>query len=166
MHHGRGYEGQRVAAQFQLVPFFHHDAAGGIVCTGKVFHHGECLGGRYYFGFRIGGHKSCDTGGMVRLHVLHNQVIRLPAFQCRFQVALPFLHKMTVSRIHHRDLFIQDHIGIVCHAFRHDIHAFKKIDFMIVHTDITDILCHIHCSFSSRIHSVVILSQVLNPNNY
>ena len=139
-----------MAAQFQFVPFLCHDSAAGIVRAGKVLHHGEGFGSRHHLRFRIGFHEGRDSGGMVRLHVLDDQVIRLFPFQCSFQVAHPLLHEVPVRRIHYGHFLIQDHIGIVSHAFRHDIHSLEQIDLMIVYADIADILCHIHFVFSSR----------------
>ena len=165
VNHGRGHKCQHMAAQFQLVPFLHHNTTTGIVRTCEVLHHRKGLGCRNHLGFRIGFHEGCDTGGMIRLHVLDDQIVRLPAFQRRCQVAQPLLHKVPVSRIHHGHLFVQDHIGIISHTFRHDVHSLKQVDLMIIYPDITDILCHIHLTFSSRFQSYIILPQVLTPDN-
>ena len=50
------------------------------------------------------------------------------------------LDEVPVSRIHHSHLLVQNDIGIVSHAFRHDIHSFKQVDLMIIDPDIPDII--------------------------
>ena len=81
---------------------------------------------------------------MIRLHMLYNQIIRLPAAKYGRYVIQPFMRKIAVNRIHHRNLLIQNHIGIVSHAIWHHILPFKQIHFMVVHTHITDVLCNLH----------------------
>ena len=56
----------------------------------------------------------------------------------------PGVREMPVRGIRHRDLFVQNHIGIVCHALRHDVHPLKQVDLMIVHPDIPDVLCYLN----------------------
>ena len=53
---------------------------------------------------------------MVRLHMLHHQVIRLTPLNHCFHIGNPLLSESLVHRIHHRDLLIQDHIGIIRHS--------------------------------------------------
>ncbi len=81
---------------------------------------------------------------MVRLHMLHNQVIRLAAVQHGGQVIHPFVGKITVNRIHNRNFFIQNHVGIVGHPIRHHILPLEQIHLMIVHANIANILANFH----------------------
>ena len=151
VHHRRGNELQRMAAELQCVPFLCDDPPAGVIFAGKVLHHGEGLGRRHDLRFRILLRESFDAGGMVRLHVVHDQVVRLPARQRSFQVFQPGAGEVPVRGIHDRNLFIQDHIGIVGHAFRHDVHSLKQVDFVIVHADIINVLCNAaHVRFSFR----------------
>ena len=81
---------------------------------------------------------------MIRLHVLHDQIIRLPALQRGGEIVEPLLAKVLVYGVHDGDLLVQDHIGIVGHAARHDVLPFKQVHFMIVNANIADIICNIH----------------------
>ena len=42
------------------------------------------------------------------------------------------------------NLIVQDHIRIVRHALGHNVLALKKIDFVIVYTNIPNVFCDLH----------------------
>ena len=81
--------------------------------------------------------------------MLNHQKVRLPAFQSVREVLQPFSDEVPVRGIHDRDLFIHNHIGIVGHSLRYDVHTFKQIDFMIVDADVTDIIGDVYPFFLS-----------------
>ena len=98
-------------------------------------------------GLGVCAYKLIYVCGVIRLHVVYYQIIRLPARENVFQVCKPFLSKIGAYRVHHGDLFVNYHIGVVCHALRHDILPLKQVYIMIVYADITDIVCYSHsCS--------------------
>ena len=108
-------------------------------------------------GLGVCAYKLIYVCGVIRLHMVYYQVIRLPAPEDVFQVCKPFLSKIGAYRVHHGDLFVNYHIGVVCHALRHDILPLKQVYIMIVYADITDIVCHIHALFSFRPYFYLIL---------
>ena len=57
--------------------------------------------------------------------------------------------EMLIHGIHHRDLLIQNHIGIIGHTVGNHILAFKKVNLMIVDTHIADIFRNFHFRFFS-----------------
>ena len=81
---------------------------------------------------------------MVGLHVLHNQIIGLALTQRLVQIVQPLKLKVAVNRIHHGDFLVTDHIGVVCHAVGNHILTLKQVDFVVVHTNIDDVVCHFH----------------------
>ena len=92
VHHGCGNESKGVSAQFQRIAFA--DDHSSVFKSGaeKVCHHFERFVGRNDDCLRIGLHKVHDIGGMIRLHVLHHQIIRLSAPQgCGMEILQLFI---------------------------------------------------------------------------
>ena len=155
--HGGGDECQNMGAKIQRVVFFHGDRAVGIVNTGEILHHGKGFGRRHDLCFRICLCKGFDPGGMVRFHVVHDQIIGFASGQGSIEICQPFRYEMAVSGVHDSDPVVQDHIGIVSHAFRNSIHTFEEIDVVIVHADVSDIVCDVA-------HVVCLLPEFLSEN--
>lgn len=82
--------------------------------------------------------------GMIGLHVLHHQIIRLAPAQNHGQIIQPFMLKMLIHRVHHGDFLVQDHIGIIGHSVGHGILALKQVYLMIVHACIANIVRNGH----------------------
>ena len=144
MHHRRRYKGQRVLTQGQGAHFPYHNPAVLKAGAEKGAHHGECLGGGNNCGFREDLHKVGDVGGMVRLHMLNNQIIRLSALEHILDVVQPFMGEILVHRIHDRDLFVQNHVGIVGHAIGNPVLTLKQVHLMIIDTHIANIIRNVH----------------------
>ena len=89
-------------------------------------------------------------GGMIRFHVLDNEIIRCFAAQFRFQIAEPLLAETAVDGVQHRNLFIKDDVGVVRHTVGDVKLSFKQIDLVIVNTNVTDIVGNIHQENSFR----------------
>ena len=70
--------------------------------------------------------------------MLNDQIIGLSAVEDGLDIVQPFMGEVLVNGIHDRDLFINDHIGIVGHAVWHLVLAFKKVDAVIVDAYIFD----------------------------
>ena len=79
---------------------------------------------------------------MVRLHVLHDQIIRLTIRKRVLEIVEPFMLEARVDRIEHGDFLIFHNVGIVCHAVRNDILSLEQIDRMVVDADIQHSVGH------------------------
>ena len=93
---------------------------------------GEGLGIAHHRGLRIFLQEAQDARGVVRLHVVHDQVIRLSVSEGGFHISEPLLRKIHVRRIHDRSLLVEDHIGIVGHSQGDLELALKEVDLMVV----------------------------------
>ena len=61
-------------------------------------------------GLGVCAYKLIYVCGVIRLHVVYYQVVRLPARKDVFQVCKPFLSKIGAYRVHHGDLFVNYHV--------------------------------------------------------
>ena len=75
---------------------------------------------------------------MVRLHVVHNKIIRLSIGKSLFQILLPLCGAAGVHGVHDCNLLILDEIGVVCHALLKDVLAFEKVKVEVIGPDIID----------------------------
>ena len=147
MYHWSKYKGQKMSAQRKGSAIVN---AKTLCFRGKVkelIHHHEGLLVCYDGGLRISLHEILDIRGMIRLHMLYHQIVRLSAAQHICHIVQPFMGKMDIHCIHHRDLLIQDDVGIVSHAVRHHVLPLKQIYLMIIDPDIPDIIGYLHCLF-------------------
>ena len=172
--HGGGYKGQGVPAQAQGVPLPYHHPAVRIVGAEEIHHHVKGFCGGDDDRFRVELHEIGDVGGMVRLHMLHHQIIRLPAPQNGLNVIQPLVGKVLVHGVHDGDLVVQDHIGIVSHAVGHPVLPLKQVHLVVVHAYITDIIGNKHridplsvfaidsCSYSITISAICIVANYQN----
>ena len=136
---------QRVGAQRQGVPLLDDDAAVRVVGAEIGLHHVERLGGRDdgRAGVRL---RECGDGaGMVRLHVLHDEIVGRALAQCSGNLGDPLVGKMGIDAVHDGDLVVADQVRIVRHAVGHVVLAFKQIYVMIVYSNIKDVFRYFHC---------------------
>ena len=75
---------------------------------------------------------------MIRFQVGDHQIIYLASCQSIHEILFPCLGTSGIHCIHKRDLLIQNQIGIVGNALRHNILTFKQIDGGIIHTDVSN----------------------------
>ena len=68
-------------AKRQRVSLAYHNPTILIIVTKVVFHHGEGFGGRNHGGFGIGFQENMNVGGVVGLHVVYHQIVRLALTQ-------------------------------------------------------------------------------------
>ena len=146
--HGSGNKGQGVLAQGQGGAFAHHDSTVSVVIAEELLHHVEGLGGGHHCCVGVDLQKIGDVGGMVRLHMLYHQVVRLTAGQRVLNIVQPLVGEIAVHRVHNGDLLVQNDVGVVSHAARHHILALEQVYLMIVDTHIADILGNGHSHFS------------------
>ena len=118
MDHGGQEKAQPVAAQLQHIPLAHGDQAlvrGGIGAE-ELAQHDKGLGVAHQLHLRVEGGQAGDVGGVVRLHVGDDQIVRGAAVQGIVQVLQPGLGDTGIHRVHHGDLLVGDDIGIIAHA--------------------------------------------------
>ena len=144
VNHGRTHKGQGVLAQAQSIALAHHHAPIGVVVAEEVLHHHERLGGGNHGRLGVDLQEIGDVGGVVRLHVLHHQVVRLAAAQGVLNVVQPLMGKAPVYGVHNSDLFVHDGVGIVAHAARDNVLSLEQVDRMVVDADVPDVLCDCH----------------------
>ena len=125
MHHRRGDKMQRARTERKRIAFAHHHAPIFVLRAEKLTDHYKRLRRSDDFRFRVRLHKCGDTRRMIRLHVLRHEIIGRSAAERAGKILQPLGGKMPVRRIHHRDLLVQNHIGIVAHAVRHFILPFE-----------------------------------------
>ena len=123
---------------------FDHELALRIIGAEELFHHGKRLGAGYHDGVLVKFHERGNIGRVIWLHVLNDQVIGMAVAQKSPDLIQPFLLEMSVHCVHNGDLFVQDDIGIVCHAVRNHVLPFKEIHIMVVDADILDIFGNFH----------------------
>ena len=76
---------------------------------------------------------------MVRLHMLHNQVVGSLVAEDPLDVRLPGLEEARIDGVHHRGLLsTENHIAVVRHAQRNDILPLEKVNVVVVHANILD----------------------------
>ena len=81
---------------------------------------------------------------MVGLHVLHDKVVGLAVSECFLEIVQPLMREASVNRIHYGNLLVHDDIGIVCHSVWNNVLAFEQVNFVVVDSDVDDILCDFH----------------------
>ena len=110
MDHRRGDKVQRVGAQRQGVPLLDDDAAVRVVGAEIGLHHVERLGGRDDGRAGVRLRERGDGAGMVRLHVLHDQVVGRALAQCSGDLGDPLVGKMGIDAVHDGDLVVADQV--------------------------------------------------------
>ena len=151
VYHRRGEEAQFMPAQRERVALLDGEPAVRIILAEERLHHRKRLGGGDDCCLRISVHERLDAAGVVRLHVLHDQVIRRASAERLSDMLQPFPGKMPVHAVHHRDLSIHNRVGVVRHAVWHGVLPLKQIDFMVVDADVPDVACLVHVHHSSCI---------------
>ena len=146
--HGCGDEGQHMLAQVQGVALADYDAAVSVIGAEELLHHGESLGGSHNGSLGVSVQEDIDICGVVRLHVLHNQVIGLTAFQRVFQILQPLLTEILIYGVHNGDLVVNNCVRIISHAVGYHILALEQVHLVIVHTDVFDIFGNGHSFIS------------------
>ena len=106
-----------------------------------VFHLqvGEELGDHYkglFIGYHshlgIGVHKRLNRCGVVRLHMLHHQVVRLTAGKGLLYILQPFLCLTGVDGVHNCHLLVQNHIGIIGHTVGNNVLSLKQVYITVI----------------------------------
>ncbi len=138
--HRRRDERELVDAEVERVALLHDETAVGKIVAKEILHHAERGRGRDDDGRRIGGEELRHAGGVVRLHVLDDEVVGgLPAEDAG-DVGGPGIVEAAVHGVHHgRLLAAQDDVAVVGHAARDDVLPLEKIDVVVVHAHVFDV---------------------------
>ena len=92
---------------------------------------------------------------MVRLQMMHHQVIRRPVAQGFREILLPRLCASGIDGIHYGHFLVLNQIRIIGHSLRYFILAFEQVQIQIVRPDIShrfvDFLDHVGYGFSIQI---------------
>ena len=79
--HRRGHKMQGVPPGAEGVPLLHHADAALVPGAKELGQHIPGGGGAHHGGLRVPGQQVPDVSGVVRLHVLHHQIVQSPASQ-------------------------------------------------------------------------------------
>ena len=94
---GGADKGQAVAAQIEHIALFDDHFALGEVGAKVVDHHAESTHAGHDLRLGIALHKGGDTGGVIGLHVMDDQVVRRTAIEHGLEVAEPLVNKTAVD---------------------------------------------------------------------
>ena len=76
--------------------------------------------------------------------MLNDEIIRLSAVKYIGKIIEPFMTKTCVNRIHNGNFIINDNIRIICHSVFNNVLTLKKVDIMVINTNVFNVLCNIH----------------------
>ena len=110
----------------------------------KLIHHHKGFLVCHNRGVRIYLHEIHNVRGMIRLHMLDHQVIRLSVPQHLCKIIQPLMREVNVHGVHNRNLLIHDDIGVVSHTVRYDILSLKKVHLVVIDPHISDVVCYSH----------------------
>ena len=144
MYHRSSYKCQCMLSKCQCIAFFNYHLSVSKICAEELLHHHKCFLRGNNLGIFECLHKVSNIRGVVRLHMLNNQVIRTAGTENRLNVVQPLMCKAGIYRIHNCNLIIHDHIRIVCHTILYYILSLKQVHIMIVHTYILNVFRNLH----------------------
>ena len=170
MHHGRVDKIQLVYAQCQFPAVCRRHLLHRRIQRIELVHHLKCLRRRHNLRLRVFFQEQQNVCGVIRLHVLHHQIIRLTPLKHPVHICHPLLPESLIHRIHHRYLLVQYHIGIVCHPVGNMVLPLKYRHLMVIYTYIINSLCYFHINIllarlCGKIHTFpFVLVPSLNGN--
>ena len=168
MNHGGHDEGIAVVAGLQHVALL-DDLHGGRYVEGKVLgHHVGGLLVAHHPDTGIAANHLLNGGGVVRLHMLHHQVVQLPTGKHMLHILKKHLIHAVIHRIKQHGLVVQQQIGVVGHAMRHVVHALKYGQTAVVAAHPGQIIGHFSYAVHGRsllsVCAVIIRDSVSNVN--
>ena len=156
--HRRHDEGQCMPADVQGVAFPYQDAAVGNIAGKKLVQDQRGRQRADHLGVRIAHQHLGNGGAVVRLHVVHNEIVQVSPVQHRRQVLKELAGYRAVHRIDQHRLLIQDHVGVVRHAAGNGIYVLKQLDTPVAHADIDNVVRH-HAAASDPGKSLLALKR-------
>ena len=153
VHHRRHDEGQLVAAGFQHVALRDDMGVRLDVEREELLDHRDDLRVTDNLHLRVARDELLQRGGMVGLHMVHDDVIERAAAERMLDVLEEHAAHGLVDRIEQDGLFIQQKIGVVGNALRDAVDALKHREPAVVCADPDQVLPNffstIHCSHQS-----------------
>ena len=136
MHHGRRNERERAFSDGKRVPFL--DDVRLSRKSEVIFQHRRRLLRSDDGDVRIQFDQPRERRGMVGLHVLHDDVVELPAVQRKGKIFKKQLAHGIVHRVEQNVLFVFQKIGIIRNAARNGIGALEQRDPSVVPAQIPE----------------------------
>ncbi len=136
VNHRSRIEGQRMLAKLQHIALFNHlDLIGNAALIKLRNHLGSTSTANHHSRgvLRTEGSNVCR---MIRLHVVHNQVIRSALTKHLSQVRKPLLGATCINGVKNSNLLVQNHIRVVRHAFFKHVLTLKNIQVQVVATNV------------------------------
>ena len=100
---------QAVGAEFEYIAFLDSKSLGAEVLEIKR-NHSKRLGGSHDRNLRILCYRFGNEGSVVRLHMVHNQIIRSASPKLSVKPVLPQLRCARIGSIEYGNLFVKDEI--------------------------------------------------------
>ena len=116
--------------------------------------HGLHLGVADDGDLRIPGEKRLYGVGVVRLHMVDDQIIQLPAAQCVLYVFEKRLVHGFVHRVEQHGLLVLQQVGVVRNALRHPVNALEAGKAAVIRAD----PCQVVGDFSCKMHREFLLN--------
>ena len=136
VHHRGGDKGQRAGAQIEDIAFLDNHTAVGVIGAEELLHHHKGLGTGNDHGRRIELGEDGNAGGMIRFHVVDDQIVRRLISEDFADIGKPGFGAAGVDGIADSGFIVNDDIGIIGHAERDIVLPFKQVDFMVISADI------------------------------
>ena len=122
----RGFdELQCMLAQLQLITFVNGHIAIRHGGAEELFKELKCRRLTDDFSFRVFFQESQCRAGMIRFHMLEDEIVQFPTFEQVFYIFKKFITAGFIHSIDEARLFIIDKIGIVRNTFRNRENPFK-----------------------------------------
>ena len=150
VHHRRHDVGKRVLAEAVGAALGHEDGAAVDVKGEVVADHVADL--RVADDLRLGitAHGLLERLGVVRLHVVHDDVVQRTAAEHMGEIFKELTGDGLIHRVEQDGLLVEQDIGVVRHAARDGIHALKQRQTAVGRTDPVQVLGHFH----SAVHTL------------
>ena len=168
MHHRGHDESKGVFAGRERVHLLDElQAAVNVKCE-EILHHRARLGVADDGYFRMAQDKLADGRGVVGLHVLHDEIVELPAGEHMVDVFKEQAADGLVHGVDQDGLLVQQQIGVVAHAVRERVGVFKQVQPPLACADPVEILGHfldtVHSSDSFQniiMISIIVITQAM-----
>ena len=144
VYHRREHKFKNVFAEAEFLAVLDDLLLHGRILAIELLHESECFGISNDYSVRISAQEACDIGGVIGLHMLHDEVIRLSVAKDSCKVCKPLLAEVLVYGIHDCDLLIHDHIRVVGHSSGNDVLSLEQVYLMVIYANIFDIICYSH----------------------
>ena len=133
MNHGNHGEEQFVVSEIQRVPFFYFNQV--FTNTVEGFDHVNCFGVAHQFDIRMNLAKQRYRPGVIRLHMIDNQIIDRGSLKNRLYFIEVFPHKTALNGIDERCFLSFDDVGVISNPARESPKPLKEIRFPVIHSN-------------------------------